>query len=240
MRCPYCSFQIPPLWNPLVCLHDINGMMTNNPRENISAVAPDSTIVESRLQWMQCPNEKCHEILVGVSQIRYDAHLGPDSGMPTNWFAVPRRQAPRPLDSLVKGRFRQDYLEASSILADSPRMSAALSRKILADVLEKYAGRSEFNLEQRIDEFYKDPQYPTSIKGNLHHLREIGNFGVHTQTDKSTGEIIDVTLEEAEWTLTVLDGLFEYFIVGPEKDKQRRIEFDEKLKKAGRKQLKSP
>jgi hypothetical protein len=62
----------------------------------------------------------------------------------------------------------------------------------------------------------------------------MGNFGVHTQTDKTNDEIIDASPEEAEWTLTVIDGLFDYFIVGPERDKERRASFDAKLKRAGR------
>ena len=69
-------------------------------------------------------------------------------------------------------------------------------------------------------------------------LREIGDFGGHTQKDQTTGEIIEITAKEAEWTLTVIDGLFDYFIVGPARDKQRRAEFDKKIEKAGRRSIK--
>jgi hypothetical protein len=77
-----------------------------------------------------------------------------------------------------------------------------------------------------------------TFKDNLHYLREIGDFAAHTQKDKKTNEIINASPEEAEWTLTVIDSLFEYFIVAPEKDRIRREGVDEKAAKAGRKPIK--
>jgi hypothetical protein len=76
------------------------------------------------------------------------------------------------------------------------------------------------------------------VKQNLDHLREIGNFGAHQQTDKNTGGILDIGQEEAEWTLDVIDGLFEYFIVARERDERRRSEMDKRLEKAGRPPIK--
>jgi hypothetical protein len=58
----------------------------------------------------------------------------------------------------------------------------------------------------------------------------------HTQTDDQA-EIINVTREEAEWTLDVVDRLFDYFIVAPAKDKALHETWDEKLKATGRKPI---
>lgn len=60
-------------------------------------------------------------------------------------------------------------------------------------------------------------------------MREIANFGAHTQADDQA-EIIDVSVEEAEWTLEIVERLFDYFIVTPEKNKETRETFDQKLK----------
>jgi hypothetical protein len=50
-------------------------------------------------------------------------------------------------------------------------------------------------------------------------------------------KILEVSREEAEWTLDVIDGLIDYFIVGPEKDRLRRAGFDKKIQAAGRKPI---
>jgi hypothetical protein len=131
----------------------------------------------------------------------------------------------------------RDYREATFIIEDSPRMSSVLSRRILADLLEKYAGLTQYDLAARIDAFIKDTGHPSRHRENLHYLREIGNFSAHTKTD-TNGSIIEVSAEEAEWTLRVVLGLFDYFIVGPKTDETIRARIDEKLKAAGRKPIK--
>jgi hypothetical protein len=122
----------------------------------------------------------------------------------------------------------RDYTEASAILDDSHRMSSVLSRRILQDILERYADRKEYKLEDRIDEFLEDKRFPSSVKQSLHHLRDIANFCAHTKKEKATGEIIEVTPAEAEWTLDVIDGLFDYFIITPARDQKRRENWDKK------------
>jgi hypothetical protein len=69
-----------------------------------------------------------------------------------------------------------------------------------------------------------------------------GRTGVQFEPNSQcgAGEIIEVSREEAEWTLDVVDDLFDYFIVGPERDKARRADMDKKLKKAGRRAIEPP
>ncbi|MGZ4300657.1 MAG: DUF4145 domain-containing protein [Gaiellaceae bacterium] len=161
------------------------------------------------------------------------------SGVVTGeWLAHPRSSG-RHVDPLITGDLRRDYDEAGMILDVSPRMSAVLSRRILADLLERYAGLEKFSLGERVDDFAKDTAHPSQLRENLHYLREIANFGAHTQKDDQA-QIIDVSREEAEWTLDLVDRLFEYFIVGPERDRKMREGFDKKLEDAGRKPLAPP
>lgn len=45
---------------------------------------------------------------------------------------------------------------------------------------------------------------------------------------------------EAEWTLDLVERLFEYFIVTPQRDKKMRVQMDERIKQAGRKPINPP
>jgi hypothetical protein len=56
----------------------------------------------------------------------------------------------------------------------------------------------------------------------LHYVREIGNFAAHPSKDNKTGEIIDVEPGEAEFSLNVIEDLFDFYFVAPERLKQRR------------------
>jgi hypothetical protein len=54
-----------------------------------------------------------------------------------------------------------------------------------------------------------------------------------TQTD-FLDQIIDVDQHEAEWTLEIVDRLFDYFIVEPTTDREIRESIDEELREADR------
>jgi hypothetical protein len=219
MRCPYCSENTPDGWTSI-------GFVPGSSKDFTSL----------SMEWMRCANDECGQAVVRVSELRYG--LGPGS-LPeaevVQWLARPRTSS-RPVDPLVKDPFRADLLEAASIVDLSPRMSAVLSRRVLADLLEDFAGLTQFNLEGRVDAFIADEKHPSHVRDNLHHLREIANFGAHTQKDEQD-EVIDVSHEEAEWTLDVIESLFDYFIIGPERSRRMRESLDKKISDAGRKPI---
>jgi hypothetical protein len=62
-------------------------------------------------------------------------------------------------------------------------------------------------------------------------------LGAHTSTGDQ-GEVIQIEREEAEWTLELVERLFEDLIVSPAVDKKMRDGIDEKIKIAGRKAVK--
>lgn len=242
MRCPFCSEHTVENWQPFMAVTDWRGGAIAKAESAIAMAPADERFYNNqvRVQWMVCPNDKCKQIIIHIRQTLSPTRgvvFGVPPRLDEHWFALPRKPFPRPIDPLVGEPFRTDYIEAASILSDSPRMSATLSRRVLADLLEKYADRSEHWLASRIDKFIDDPQYPSTIKDNLHYLREIGDFGAHTQKDKLTNEIINASPEEAEWTLDVIDSLFEYFIVAQERNRKRREGVDEKNIAAGRKPI---
>lgn len=196
-----------------------------------------------QLYWAVCP--KCRELIVkvhkAVTHARRSASREYVAKLPTAeesaWFALPIRKVAPVLSNLVPEGMARDYREACLILEDSPRMSSVLSRRILSDLLEKYADSKGYTLAKQIDKFLDEKKgHPSRIRGSLHDLREIGDFSAHTKTD-THGDIIDVTPVEAEWTLKVVSDLFDYFIVDPETDEAMRLRVDEKLREAGRKPI---
>ena len=94
MLCPYCGFQIPTLWRELT--HTDPSGNTDQLRKRIDAVLGSwpRNWNDFHIFWMNCPNEKCKEVLVKVDQdqisqqssSRVQRHSRRDS-----WFAVPKK-----------------------------------------------------------------------------------------------------------------------------------------------------
>jgi hypothetical protein len=249
MVCPFCSQDIQELWQPFCALTDWQGNALGVPDRGARTVTKSAgsktaaAHVAVQLYWAVCP--KCRELIVKVHKATTYARRGASreylDKLPTAeesaWFALPIRRAIPPISNIVPDGMARDYREAFLILEDSPRMSGVLARRILADLLEKYAGIAEYTLAKSIDMFMADTKHPSRHRQNLHYLREIGDFSAHTKTD-TKGDIIEITPEEAEWTLRVVSGLFDYFIVAPATDEAIRSRIDEKLKDANRKPIK--
>lgn len=241
MKCPFCQHDIAAAWQPMITTVDHLGRHLNqfSPQLTTSVLRDKAqSPVRVSINWLQCQNTECAEIVVQISRA--------EAGKSVTYIALPKRSTLPVLHQLVIDPWRKDYLEAWTILEDSPRMSAVLSRRILGDLLEKYAGMNQYTFAQRIDAFIKDAKHPLYIRQNLHYLREMGDFGAHTQVQQTPlgnasppaePAIIDVDRQEAEWTLGVIADLFEYFIVAPEKDKQMRAAFDKKMTDANRKPI---
>lgn len=248
MICPFCSGHTPALWQQLYVHSDELGrvLAATTYRPDILAQIPEDAegarFVTVMVGWMRCQNENCRQIVVQV--IRQDATRASPGVKPTThssetWLAVPKIRALPSIDALVSEALKRDYVEAFTILDDSPRMSSVLSRRILADLLKQYARAEQYTLAAKIDAFIQDSQHPSRLRDNLHYLREMGDFSAHTQQDEEQ-RVIDVTREEAEWTLKVIADLFDYFIVAPTKDERLRQSFDKKLEAAGRKPISKP
>ena len=80
---------------------------------------------------------------------------------------VPNRQ---PIPPEVPPEFTEDYREACEILAESPKASAALSRRCLQFILREKAGVNKGNLKQEIDEVISTGSLTAEIADSLHTL----------------------------------------------------------------------
>lgn len=152
--------------------------------------------------------------------------------------ALPRN-ATRPLPPEVEPRFARDFAEAVAVSADSPKASAALSRRLLQDVLREQASVNPSTLNDEIQEVLDSNALPSHLGENLDAVRVVGNFAAHPIKSTNTGEVVEVEDGEAEWLLDVLEGLFDFYFVLPFRAAARRAALDVKLAEAGKPPLKS-
>jgi hypothetical protein len=136
----------------------------------------------------------------------------------------------------VPDPFAQDYREACLVLVDSPKASAALSRRCLQALLRENAGVQPSDLSREIDAAM--PALPAYLADAIDAVRNVGNFAAHPVKSRSTGEVVDVEEGEAEWLLDVLEGLFSFFFVEPAALKEKRDALNAKLHDVGKPPLK--
>ena len=132
----------------------------------------------------------------------------------------------------------EDFNEAALVLADSPKASAALSRRCLQAVLRQQ-GYVQHDLAKQIDAVLAAKVLPSTLAGNVDAVRNIGNFAAHPMKDTNSDAILPVEEHEAEWNLDVLEGLFDYFYVQPAKDASRKAALNAKLQAAGKPAMKT-
>jgi Domain of unknown function (DUF4145) len=231
MKCPHCNTAFADAFSESQLIM------------NRAAHSRTNELLAPAIAWFaqhqRCP--ECHESIIFLRK-----HIAPQVNAnlnePQTWmrgaaFMAFPRTGLRPIPKEVPTPYRDDFSEACSVLADSPKASAALSRRCLQAILRDKAGTKKKDLADQIDEVIASGHVPPHIQGELDAVRHIGNFAVHTTKSTATGEIIDVEPGEAEWNLDVLESLFEHYFVQPALTKKRKAQLNEKLKAAGKPEL---
>src|SRR5262249_19576057 len=219
MKCPHC----------LVDFHDA---------QTWSSV---SLGIDSEGNWVitrrQCP--ACNRFILGLDN--GPAATVSQAGLVNARVAAvrsiqvwPKGVARAPIPSEVPPETAEDYKEACLVLNDSPKASAALSRRCLQNLLRQAAGVKPGDLSVEIQQVLDGGKLPTDIADNIDAIRNIGNFAAHPNKSKSTGEVVAVEPHEAEWNLEVLESLFDFYYVQPARAKQRREALNKKLVDAGK------
>jgi hypothetical protein len=167
----------------------------------------------------------------------YASERFPGGKQGKSWLIYPRGSSRAPLDKSVKYEFADDYREACLVLADSPKASAALSRRCLQHLLREEAGVKHSDLSKEIDEAM--PSLPAHLADAIDAVRNVGNFAAHPIKSTSTGELVDVEPGEAEWLLDTLEGLFDHYFTQPAILKAKRDALNAKLVDAGKPELKA-
>ena len=145
----------------------------------------------------------------------------------------PKAQARATLSSDVPAKFADEYREACLVLTDSPKASAALSRRCLQGLLRERGGVKPGDLADEIQQVLDSKTLPSHLAEAIDAVRVLGNFAAHPIKSKSTGEVIEVEPGEAEWLLDTLEGLFDFYFVQPAVLKRKKGALNEKLSEAG-------
>jgi len=146
----------------------------------------------------------------------------------------PKGSSRPPVPSDVPKEIAEDYSEACLVLGDSPKASAALSRRALQNILRNAAGVKPRDLVAEIQEVLDSGKLPSTLSESIDAVRNIGNFAAHPIKSKSTGEIVPVEPHEAEWNLDVIESLFDFYYVQPAAIAKRKAALNQKLKEAGK------
>ena len=155
-----------------------------------------------------------------------------------NRLVEPKSISRGPVPKDVPDLFANDYKEACLTLADSPKASAALGRRCLQNILREKAGVKKSDLSKEIDQVIESKQLPSHLAESIDAVRNIGNFAAHPLKSTNTGEIVDVEAGEAEWTLDVLEGLFDFYFVQPALIAKKKDALNKKLQDAGKPPMK--
>jgi hypothetical protein len=208
MVCPHCTVTI--FWQ-------------------VSASYPMGTDETARwsAEWGICPN--CSRVIVQI--IEGSTENGVEK---RRRIVVPRSSSRPPAPPEVPSEIRVDYEEACQVLEISPKASAALSRRCLQSVLRDGAGVTPGNLATEIDKVIEGGKLQSTIAESLDAVREIGNFAAHPSKSVTTGEIVEVEPDEAEWNLDVLEALFDVFYIQPKQLEAKKAALNAKLKDAGK------
>ena len=206
MKCPHC----------LVTIHDDGSEADISIHEHF----------EWFVYYLHCPN--CEKVICWLGSAPADDEVA-------NWIMIhPRSIGRAPVPPEVPKMISEDYIEASLVLADSPKASAALSRRCLQHILREKAKVKHGDLAREIQEVISNGSLPSHIAESLDYVRNIGNFATHPNKSLATGAIVAVDPGEAEWSLDVIELLFDFYFVQPEAARRKRAALNEKLGELGK------
>jgi hypothetical protein len=194
---------------------------------------------EWTVQYYTCP--ECGRIVIELvrSAILRTENSETRVEAPITTMAYPKGIAREPLSKEVPTEFAEDHREACLVLPDSPKASAALSRRCLHHILREKAGATERDLAKQIQTVIDTNQLLSYLADDLDAVRNIGNFAAHPNKSINTEEIVGVESKEAEWKLEVIESLFDFYFVAPARAKVRRDALNQKLKDANKPPMKS-
>ncbi len=178
----------------------------------------------------------CNGLILDVVLIRLGLHGIPK--VESRHRVWPKGSGRPPVPTEVPPDIAQDYTEACLIITDSPKAAAALGRRCLQHVLREKAGVKPKDLAKEIKEVLDGGTLPSHISESIDAVRIVGNFAAHPIKGEHGGEVLPVEPGEAEWTLDVLELLFDFYFVQPARIQEKRAALDAKLAEAGKPPMK--
>lgn len=210
MKCPHCLIDFHSNW------YD----------RNVSI----HTDLYLEVRYTVCPS--CEKI-TALTTIEHDNFY-----LVKDMMFFPKGFSRTPLPGFIDEKYASDYREACSVLSDSPKASAALSRRCLQNLLRDEVDVKHQNLNKEIDEAIASNKLSSELGEALDYIRQVGNFAAHPMKSTSSAEIIEVEPEEAEYCLEVLEEMFDYLFIRPKRLKEKKSKMNQKLQEAGKPLLK--
>jgi hypothetical protein len=139
-----------------------------------------------------------------------------------------------PVPDLTPPPIADDFRQAHSVLSLSPKASAALSRRCLQTLIREQERIRDRDLVSEIRALLALNKLPSYLAADLDAIRVVGNFAAHPQKATETGAILDVEPDEAEWTLSVLGELIDFYFERLPTSQRRNTELRNKLRRAGK------
>ena len=219
MNCPHCSNNF------------VIGKYPYGINHNQLYPGRDALGISWFTESVSCPG--CKELIVWLVGIKnYEPPSPYRPGSPTSdnnevqreierRLVLPRSVSRGPVPSEVPLEFAEDYREACLILVDSPKASAALSRRCLQAILREKTEVPHKDLYGEIRWVIENANLPSEITEILDVPRRIGNVATHPMMTLSTGVIADVEPWEAEWCLEVIESLYDHYFVTPARNRER-------------------
>ena len=234
-RCPFCG------QNSTVT--SINYHQSGNTLYCGSKGGPEYYVT---LRAIQCPNGECNELSLSAelstAQLISLGHYS--AGEPIETWQLRPRSSAKPLPSYVPEEIRNNYTEACLIQFDSPKASAAMSRRCLQGIIRDFwdiPPNKRGNLGAEISQI-KEKVDPSTFDSIIA-VREVGDIGAHMT--KNVDTIVNVEPEEAALLIELIETLIDDWYVARHKREERNIKLretadDKKLKqKLSKEQLKS-
>jgi len=222
MKCPHCAVEIHAEARRVYLGEDSEGQWC----------------IEQYL----CPNPDCNKLIFylvrGSERVDLNGRFGGFHEIQKRFLVHPKGSNRPPVLPQVPQKLADDYVEAGIVLPDSPKASAALSRRCLQNLLREVAKVKPGNLAKEIQEVIDSKTLPSYLVEVIDAVRNIGNFAAHPIKSEKSGEILPVEPTEAEWNLDVLEALFDFYFVQPDVVRKKRAALDLKLKEVGNKPMK--
>ncbi|MBK9188951.1 MAG: DUF4145 domain-containing protein [Phycisphaerales bacterium] len=155
----------------------------------------------------------CCEIVV-VSSRQIECGLGTGYYRCELELLWPRAVRPSRAPAELPNGPRQDYDEAREVLSLSTNASAVLARRCLQAILRSKLNIRKGDLQSEIAEAIKSIEISKTCREAIDHIRKFGNIGAHPNKDMAD-TVLNVTHEEASYTLDVIEMLFDELYYTP-------------------------
>jgi hypothetical protein len=162
MKCPFCGVEFHANRQP--------NNLGQDPEGRYWAVTPRT-----------CP--ACNRVNLHMERIEDPNRIMLDAVVMESTLIWPRSSPRPPAPPEVPAQYAEDYNEAALVLADSPKASAALSRRCMQNILRDEEGVNPGNLSAEIQEAINNGNLASHVEVQLDAVREIGNLAAHPTKD---------------------------------------------------------